>query len=236
MTSSHRHRLEPELSRLTTPRAGVSNSAGLGSTAPSVPVFRRGVSSAGVSIAVLLYLGSIGLVGGVTAGLFFGSGFLLLGQPSEQIQAGSRVDDRNTEVSPLRSGGSSANAENGIPFGRDFPVLSSAAYGAALIAPAQTTAPDEAGPSWKATLAPPPLDGGSDQFRKISRAGNSRSDPMLGKARMAAGRIQSTKPDGKQDPEESAADGENQQEYNQLHAFGPAVNLAADAVEPLAPR
>ena len=59
---------------------------------------------------------------------------------------------------------------------------------------------------------------------------------MLGKARMAAGRIQSTKSDGKQDPEESAADSENQQEYDQLHVVGPAVNLAADAVEPLTPR
>ena len=115
-------------------------------------------------------------------------------------------------------------------------MLSSTANAAALIAPAQTAAPDEAGPSRKATLTPPPLNGGSDQFRKTSRASNSRSDPMLGKARMAAGRIQSTKPDGKQDPEESAADSANQQEYNQLHAAVPAVNLAADAVEPLTRR
>ena len=58
---------------------------------------------------------------------------------------------------------------------------------------------------------------------------------MLGKARMAAGRIQSTTPDRKQDPEASAADSANRQEYNQLHVAGPAINLAADAVEPLAP-
>src|SRR5215471_20870391 len=162
MTSSHRHGLEPELSHLTARSAGVSNSAGLAPTV--VPVFSRGVSSAGVSIAVLLYLGSIGLVGGVTAGLFFGSGFLLLGQPSEQMHAASRVHDGNTEVGPSRSGGSSANAENGTPFGGDFPMLSSTVNGAALIAPAQTAGPDETGPSWKATLTPPPLDGGSDQF------------------------------------------------------------------------
>jgi hypothetical protein len=236
MTSSHRHRLAPELSRRTAPGTGISNSTRLTSTAPSVAVVSRGVSSAGVSIAVLLYLGSIGLVGGVTAGFFFGSGFLLLDQPSDQTHAGSRVHDRNTEVSPLRPGGSSANGENGPLFGGDFPVLSSTANGAALITPAQTAAPDEAGPSRKATLTPSPLNGGSDQFRKTSRASNSRSDPMLGKARMAAGRIQSTKPDGKQDPEESAADSANQQEYNQLHAVVPAVNLAADAVEPLTRR
>jgi hypothetical protein len=179
-------------------------------------VFSRGVSSPGVSIAVLFYLGSIGLVAGFTAGVFFGSGFLLLGQPSEQIHAGPRVHDRNTEISPLRPVGSSANAENETPFGGDTPVLSSTANGAALIAPAQTAGPDEAGPSWKATLTPPPLDGGSDQLRKLSRASNSRSDPILGKARTTAGRVQSTKAHGKQDPEESAADRANEQEYNQL--------------------
>ena len=203
---------EPDLLRLTAPRAGASNSACLDSDR----VFSRGVTLAGVSIAVLLYLGSIGLVGGVTAGLFFGSGFLLLGQPSEQRHAGSRVHDSNTDVSPLRRGGSSATAENGTPFGGDFPVLSSTAIGAALIAPAQTVGPDEAGPSWKATLTPPPLDGGSDQFRKLSRASNSRSDPMLGKIRTTAGRVQSTKAGGKQDPEVSAADRTNEQEYNRL--------------------
>ena len=85
-------------------------------------MFSRGVSSAIVSTAVLLYLGCIGLVGGVTAGLFFGSGFLLLGQPSEQMHAASRVHDGNTEVKPSRPGGSSANAENGTPFGGDLPV------------------------------------------------------------------------------------------------------------------
>ena len=132
-----------------------------------VPAFSRGVRSAGVSIAVLPNLGSIGLVGGFTAGLFFGSGFLLLGQPIEQIHAGSRVHDRNTEVSPLRPAASSVNVESETPFGGDS-VLSSTANGAALIAPAQTAGLDEAGPSWKATLTPPPLDGGSDQFRKIA--------------------------------------------------------------------
>jgi len=204
---------ESDLLRLTAPRAGASNSAGLASTV--IRVFSRGVSSAGVSIAVLLYLGSIGLVGGVTTGLFFGSAFLLLGQPSEQIHAGSRVHDRNTEVSPLRPAGSSPNAENGTPFGADFPVLSSTANGAALIAPAQIAGPDEAGPSWEATLTPPPPAGGSDQFRKLSRASNSRS-PMRGKVRTTAGRIQSSKAEGKQDLERSAADRANEHEYNQL--------------------
>jgi hypothetical protein len=199
-------------------------------------VFSRGVSSAGVSIAVLLYLGAIGLVGGVTAGLFFGSGFLLLGQSSEQMQAVSRVHNRNTGLSPVRPAALYTSAENGTPFGGDSPVLSSTVNGAALIAPAQTAAPDQAGPSWKATLTPPPLDGGGDQFRKISRASNSRSDPMLRKGHRPAGRIQSAKPDRKQDPEESAADSANQQEYNQLHGAGPAINLAADAVEPLTSR
>ena len=180
-----------------------------------IRVFSRGVSSAGGSIAILLYLGSIGLVGAVTTGLLFGSGFLLLGQPSEQIDAASRGHDRNTEVSPLRPGGSSANGENGTPFGGDFPVLSSTANGAALIAPAQTVGPDEAGSSWKATLTPPSLDRGSDQFRELSRASNSRSAPMLGKARATAGRVQSTNAEGKQDLKSAAARA-NEQEYNRL--------------------
>ena len=179
-------------------------------------MFSRGVSSPGVSIAVLFYLGSIVLVADFTAGIFFGRAFLLLGQPSAQIHAGPRVHDRNTEISPLRPVGSSANAENETPFDGDSAVLSSMANGAALIAPAQTAGPDEAGPSWKATLTPPPLDGGSDQLRKLSRASNSRSDTILGKARTTAGRVQSTKAHGKQDPEESAADRANEQEYNQL--------------------
>jgi hypothetical protein len=59
---------------------------------------------------------------------------------------------------------------------------------------------------------------------------------MLGKARTTARGAQWTKADGKQDPEESVADRANQQEYDQLHAVGPAVNFAADAVEPLTPR
>jgi hypothetical protein len=237
MTSSHRNRLAPAFSRLTAPSAAVSNSPGRASTVPSVPVLSRGISSARVSIAVLLYLGSIGLVGGVTAGLFFGSGFLLLDQSSEQVHAASLVHDHDTEAGPLRPGGSYASAENGTPLGEDSAVLSSTAIGAALIAPAQTAAAlDKAGPNWKATLIPSPLDEGSDHFRETPRASHSRSDPMLGKARIAAGRFESAKPDRGQDPEGSAADSANQQQYNQLHAGGPAVNLAADAVEPLAPR
>ena len=39
---------------------------------------------------------------------------------------------------------------------------------------------------------------------------------MLGKARTIAGRVQSTKAGGKQDPKQSAADRANEQEYNKL--------------------
>jgi len=39
---------------------------------------------------------------------------------------------------------------------------------------------------------------------------------MLGKARTTAGRVQSTKAGGKQDPKELAADRANEQEYNRL--------------------
>ena len=39
---------------------------------------------------------------------------------------------------------------------------------------------------------------------------------MRGKVRTTAGRVRSTKADGKQDPEESAADRANEHEYNQL--------------------
>jgi hypothetical protein len=50
---------------------------------------------------------------------------------------------------------------------------------------------------------------------------------MLGETRARSAR--SAKQDLGRDPEEDTADGANQQEYNQLHATGSAVNLAAEA-------
>jgi hypothetical protein len=79
MASSPLCRAEPELSRLSPPRtlnrAGVSNTAGLVSTALKAWTPGRRVSSAGVPIGVLLYLASVVLVSAATVGLFFGSGF-----------------------------------------------------------------------------------------------------------------------------------------------------------------
>jgi hypothetical protein len=92
----------------------------------------------------LLYLGSIGLIGGVTADLFFAAAFCC---SVSQVSKWTRHSVSTTATPRLALCGSSANAENETLFGGDFPVLS-----------------------------------------------------------------------------------------NQLHAVGPAVNFAADAVEPLTPR
>jgi hypothetical protein len=227
MASSHRHRLEPELSRLSAPATGVSKPAGLASTAPSAPAPNRSISSTRVSIASLLYLSSVGLVGAATVGLFFGSGFLMLGQPSAQMHAEFGVHDRDTEVAPLRLSGLSENTEDTAPFSGGVQNLSSTASGAAINASVQTTAPDEPTRSSMGPSAPEFRGQGSTNPRKLSRLSHSRSGTMPGQTRARS--AQSAKQDRARDPEEYTADGANQQEYNQLHATGSAVSFAAEA-------
>ena len=98
MAGPHRRSVEPEFSRLNAPwtlnRTGVPNTPGLVSIAPSVSMPSRRVISVRPPIGVLLYLVSVGFVGAVIVGLFFGSAFLLLGQPIGQIQTGPTTATR----------------------------------------------------------------------------------------------------------------------------------------------
>jgi hypothetical protein len=233
MAASHPRSIEPEFSRVNDPgalnRAGVPNTLGLVATAPSVSTPRRRVISARLPIGVLLYLVSVGFVGAGTVGLFFGSAFLLLAQPKGQIQTVSRTNDRDTMVDPSRSTEPFAGAENGAPLNGGTATLSSTASQPTIIASAQTAAPDEPVPNGRATSVAPLHGGGGDHLRKLSRPPHSRSDTMSGEARAGAGRTRSAKPDRKRDPEEYAAGSANQQEYDQLHATGLAINLSSAA-------
>lgn len=228
MASSHWRRSEPELLRPSPPGGNVSNPGNRAYAVPSISISSRGVSAERVSVAALLYLASVGLVGAVTAGLFLGSGVLLLSQPSEQIRAESAILDGSTVDAP-RLSGPSANAENNPRVSEGAQPLSSTASEATVIATVQDTAPGE--PS-RSSISPsvPPLRGqGSDNPRKLSRPLHSRSHPMPGETRDGAAHTQSARQDREHDPEGYAADIANNQEYNQLHATGSAVELTTEA-------
>src|SRR6266513_1181063 len=147
MASSCRLSIEPEISRLSRPsilnRAGISNTLGLVSTAPSASMPSRGVSSARSQIGVLLYLFAVGLVGAATVGLFFGTAFVLLAQPKQQMHAESGTHDRDPEADPLRSTEPSAGAQNGLSSSGGVPMPSSAESEATISAPTQTASSDE---------------------------------------------------------------------------------------------
>jgi hypothetical protein len=230
MASSPRRRVVPELSRLCAPktlnRACVSNAPGLVPPAPSTSMPSHHVSSARLPIGILLYLVSVGLVGAATVGLFFGSGFLLLARTKEQMRTEAGSHDRDTEIDPMRPTEPSARVENGALSSGGVPTLSSTASEATVIAFVQTAAPSSPAPRLRATSVPPSRGRGGDHLRKLSRPSHSRSDAMPGEARAAASRNRSGKQDHKQDPADYAAGSVNQQEYNQLHATGPAVDLS----------
>ena len=181
----------------------------------------------------LLYLVSIAFVGATTVGLFFGSGFMLLGQPGnppgKQMHAEPGVQDRNTNVDPLRSSEPFASVKFGEPSSEGVLTPSSTASEATIIASAQVVTPSDPPPNSEATSVPPPRGLGSDRLQKLQQTVHSRSGAMPGKARATASHTGSRKQDRESNPEKDAADTANQQEYNQLHATGPAANLAVDA-------
>jgi hypothetical protein len=154
MASSYRLSVEPELSLQSGPsildRGGVSNALGLVSAAPSDSMPSRGVISARSQIGVLLYLVSVVLVGAATVGLFFGSAFVLLAQPKQQMYAESGTRDHDPEADPLRSTEPSAGAQNAVPSGGGVPMLSSANSEATISAPTQTATSGESSPSSRA--------------------------------------------------------------------------------------
>jgi hypothetical protein len=147
------------------------------------------------------------------------------------MHAESSTRDRDAEVDLLRSTEPSASPEGGAPFSERTPTLSSTASESTIIVATQTGSPGEPAPSSGAISVPPARGGGGDHLRKLSRRPHSRSDSMPGEARVTADRVRSGKQDGKHDPEEYAAGSMNQQEYNQLRATGPAVNLSSAAPE-----
>jgi hypothetical protein len=173
----------------------------------------------------LLYLVSIAFVGATTVGLFFGSGFMLLGQPGKQMHAEPGIQDRNTNVDPLHSSELFASVKFGEPSSEGV----STASEATIVASAQVVTPSGPPPNSEATSVPPPRGLGSDHLRKLQQTVHSRSGAMPGKARATASHTGSRKQDREPSPEKDAADTANQQEYNQLHATGPAANFAVDA-------
>ena len=236
MAGPHRRSVEPEFSRLNAPwtlnRTGVPNTPGLVSIAPSVSMPSRRVISVRPPSGVLLYLVSVGFVGAVIVGLFFGSAFLLLGQPIGQIQTVSGTNDRDTVVDASRSAEPFAGAEDSARSNGGAPTLSLTASEPTIIASAQTTAPGE--PTLSSTVASvrPSRSGGSDYLRRLSRFPHLRPDTMPAEPRAATGRTRPPERNRKQDPEENTAGFANQKEYDQLHATGLAVNLSSAARSP----
>jgi hypothetical protein len=238
-------------------RTSVSNTSDLVSTEPSASMPSRRVASARLPIGVLLYLVSVGFVGAATVGLFFGSGLLLLAQQMHTESGTHEHDayvDPLRSTKPSAGAENGAPSIGGVPTlsptageaaiiaptqtdAADEPglrsriasasPLSSMASEAAIIAPTQTAAAGEPAPSSRVASIPPPGGGGSDHLRKLSRPPHSRSDAVPGEARATAGRTRSAKPPRSDSPEEHAAASANQQEYNQLYATGPAVNLSS---------
>jgi hypothetical protein len=74
-----------------------------GASLPTPAPSRRNMA-AGLPVGILLYLVFVGLVAIATIGVFFGIGFFLLAQPTEELIAGSDTRDRDTEINSLRSG------------------------------------------------------------------------------------------------------------------------------------
>jgi hypothetical protein len=206
----------------------------------------------------LLYLVSIAFVGAATVGPFFGSSFLLLAQPRGQLQTEAGTHDLDTEVHLLSSIEPSENTESSAPSSEgvprpistaseaanigpaqravaikqvaSVPALSPTTHDAMIIAVAPSAALVEPTPGPRAASVPLPRGRGSDGVRKLSHPPRSRSDKMPGEARAAVGHTQSAEQDRNHDPERYAAASANQQEYNQLHATGPAVSLSSEAL------
>jgi hypothetical protein len=91
--------------------AEVAKTGGLASTATPGSRLSRRDSSPRVPKGVLLYLGSIGLVGAVIVGLLFGSVFVLLSQASKQTHTASGIHCSDTGFDPRRPSRPFASAE-----------------------------------------------------------------------------------------------------------------------------
>ena len=187
----------------------------------------RRASRVRVPAGLLFYLLSVGLVSIATVGLFFGTGFLLLDQPAEQMNTEPAAQDRETEFDPERSTKPAVSTENGALSSGEAPALNPAASEAiilppTIISPPNIGTPGESAPKSEDVSIPRPRDLGGDHLRKFSRASHSRAETKPDTARLGSGGSRSAKrADPKRDPEESAAARANQREYDQLHPTNP---------------
>jgi hypothetical protein len=151
---------------------GLVPAGSLPTSAPS----RRNMA-AGVPVGDLLYIVSVGLVTMATIGVFFGIGFFLLAQPTEEpIAAAAPLPvsllSQRPAVGEALPQQESNSAQGSVPVSRDGEVSASAARAATpseevlargstsddatIIAPAQTASAPEPEPSPPASSAPAP--------------------------------------------------------------------------------
>jgi len=220
MALSHLRGIEPVFldpsARRTPVRREAPNSRRPVTTASSGSMPRRRLTPARLPIGVFLHLVLVGLVGVGIVGAFFGNGFLLLAQPSRQIQTVSIARDGDTEVDLPRP------TENDAPSSQGAPSADSAASEANIAVPPQTVAPIGSAPSSRATSVLLSAGTGSDPLRKLSRHTPSRSEKTDGKARAKTSLIRPARQDQLQAPREDVAARANQQEFDQLHGNAPS--------------
>jgi hypothetical protein len=192
------------------------------SAAASISRPRKHVVSGSLPSGVSLYLVSLGFVGAVTIGLFFGSAFLLRAPPIAQTRAEFDIDHRGTVMDSVRSTALFGGTEDGAP--PSDAALSSTASEPTILASAQTAARAEPAPSSRIEPVAAPSGGAKDHLRKLSRPPVSRSDARPSEARRAASRTRIVEQERKQAPDDDAAGTANQQEYDQLHAARLATN------------
>jgi cytoskeletal protein RodZ len=226
MALSHLRGMEPVLldpsALIASARREVPSTRRPVSTAPLASMPRRRLTSARLPIGVFFHLVLVGLVGAGIVGAFFGNGFLLLAQPSKQIQTVSQIQtisiarDSDTEVDLSRP------AENDRPSSEGTPTIDSTASEANIAVPLQTVTPSGSAPNSRATSILPPAGAGSEPSRKLSRHSLPRPDKTDGKARAKSSLMRPAKQDKIQAPEEDAAARANQQEFDQLHGNAPS--------------
>jgi hypothetical protein len=152
---------------------GLVPAGSLPTPAPS----RRRNMAAGLSVGILLYLVSVGLVAIAIIGVFFGIGFFLLAQPTEELIAaaaplpvsplaqrpavGEAVPQQESNsvqgsVPGSPDGEASASAARDATPSEEVLARRSTSNEATIIAPAQTAWAPEPEPSSPASPAPPP--------------------------------------------------------------------------------
>src|ERR1700730_8835562 len=106
---------------------------------------RRQLAASALSVGILLYLASVGLVAAAIIGVFFGVGFLLLGPHASGTHSGSTARNSGSEVQSLAYGLSPLSESGHQPAsGRQGPVA------------AKTPLPGSGNQTPAAVIPPPP--------------------------------------------------------------------------------